>query len=139
MEHGLETEQLRRLLRTLRADRGANHAPKTGLVMSDGLAIWLYGEEVARIERTRNRRLRLTYSASALRTYELGTPVLSLSLPVSPRPFPNEVTTSFLDGLLPEGDALRAIAEDLDLRATDTYSLISALGRDCAGCTRDPT
>lgn len=101
--------------------------------MSDGLVIWLYGEEVARIERTRNRRLRLTYSASALRTYELGTPVLSLSLPVSPRPFPNEVTTSFLDGLLPEGDALRAIAEDLDLRATDTYSLISALGRDCAG------
>jgi serine/threonine-protein kinase HipA len=100
--------------------------------MSGALAVWLYGQNVARVERNRGR-LRLTYTEAALRTYELGVPLLSLTLPVSPRAFPAGVVTSFLSGLLPEGDALRVIAEDLDLRSTDTYGLISALGRDCAG------
>ena len=39
----------------------------------------------------------------------------------------------FLDGLLPEGDARRSLAADLDLLASDTFELIRALGRDCAG------
>jgi serine/threonine-protein kinase HipA len=35
--------------------------------------------------------------------------------------------------LLPEGDSRRAIAEDFNLRADDTFGLAAALGRDCAG------
>ena len=40
---------------------------------------------------------------------------------------------AFLDGLLPEDDQRRAIAQDLRLLADDTFGLIRALGRECAG------
>jgi serine/threonine-protein kinase HipA len=43
------------------------------------------------------------------------------------------VVRSFLDGLLPEEDSRRLIAQDLGLRADDTFALARALGRDCAG------
>jgi serine/threonine-protein kinase HipA len=56
-----------------------------------------------------------------------------MTLPVRPDAYPQGATRVFLDGLLPEGDARRALAEDLRLRADDTYGLIRALGRDCAG------
>jgi serine/threonine-protein kinase HipA len=48
-------------------------------------------------------------------------------------PYPNAVTSWFLDGLLPEGAPRQAIAADRHLRADDTFGLISELGRDCAG------
>jgi serine/threonine-protein kinase HipA len=56
-----------------------------------------------------------------------------LSLPLTSRRYPHGVVRAFLEGLLPEGEPRRALAADLDLRAGDTYGLIRALGRDCAG------
>lgn len=100
--------------------------------MADKLAVWLYGEHVASIERDR-RGSRLTYTDTALERYPLGTPLLTLSLPVATRTYPQGVVRSFLDGLLPEGEARRAIARDVGESASDTYGLIRVLGRDCAG------
>jgi serine/threonine-protein kinase HipA len=100
--------------------------------MGDGLAIWLYGDRVALVEQEQ-RRLRLSYTHAALTRYPLGLPLLSLSLPLSPRRYPNDVVRAFLDGLLPEGDARSAVAAEVDLLASDTYGLARALGRDCAG------
>ena len=100
--------------------------------MEDELSVWLYGARVAVIGRERDR-LRLTYSEEALTTYPLGTPLLSLSLPVSSRRYTHGVVRPFLDGLLPEGTSRRAIANDLHVNASDTYGLIRLLGRDCAG------
>jgi serine/threonine-protein kinase HipA len=100
--------------------------------MAGQLAVWLYGQIVATIDSER-RRLRLRYTPPALSRYPGGTPLLSLTLPVSAAPFGSGVVRLFLDGLLPEGDPRRAIAEDLGLRADDTFGLIRALGRDCAG------
>ncbi len=100
--------------------------------MADELAVWLYGEQVAAIDLHRGR-LRLLYTADALSRYELGTPLLSLSLPVSERRYTQGIVRPFIDGLLPEGDARKAIARDIGVRADDTYGLIRELGRDCAG------
>jgi serine/threonine-protein kinase HipA len=100
--------------------------------MSDRLAIWLYDTKVATVELER-RRMRLRYTAEAIQSFPAGAPLLSLQLTVRQERFPNRVARSFLDGLLPEGDARRLIAEDLSLRADDTFGLIRALGRDCAG------
>jgi len=100
--------------------------------VEDELSVWLYGARVAVIGRERDR-LRLTYSEEALTTYPLGTPLLSLSLPVSSRRYTHGVVRPFLDGLLPEGTSRRAIAYDLHVNASDTYGLIRLLGRDCAG------
>jgi serine/threonine-protein kinase HipA len=100
--------------------------------MSDRLAIWLYDTKVATVELER-RRMRLRYTAEAVQSFPAGTPLLSLQLTVGQERFSNGVVRSFLDGLLPEGDARRLIAEDLSLRADDTFGLAGALGRDCAG------
>ena len=70
--------------------------------MADGLAVWLYGQPVAIVEEER-RRLRLAYTSEALNRYALGTPLLSLSLPVRPERHTQRVVRPFLDGLLPEG------------------------------------
>lgn len=77
--------------------------------------------------------MRLRYTEKAIQIYDLGVPLLSLSLPMSTHDFPNGVVQPFVRGLLPEGDALLAIADQLDLRASDSYGLIAALGQDCAG------
>jgi serine/threonine-protein kinase HipA len=100
--------------------------------MADDLTVWLYGINTATITEVRNR-LRLVYTGDALIEYALGTPVLSVALPLTDVHFAQGPTRAFLDGLLPEGESRRVIAEDFNLRATDTYGLIRALGRDCAG------
>ncbi len=100
--------------------------------MADRLAVWLYDVKVAIIERDR-RRLKLEYLPETFEIIPLGTPLLSLSLPLTSERFGNEVVRRFLDGLLPEGDARRSLAEKLGLRADESFGLISALGRDCAG------
>lgn len=101
--------------------------------MPDELAVWLYGLRVATIDQARGGRPRLTYTQAALDRYPLGSPLLSLSLPVRVERFPQGVVRAFLDGLLPEGAARRAIARDVGTAPTDTVGLIRALGRDCAG------
>jgi serine/threonine-protein kinase HipA len=100
--------------------------------VADELAVWLYGDRVATIEPAR-RRPRLRYTEDALARYALGTPLLSLSLPVSNRRYPQGVVRAFLDGLLPEGESRKSIARDVGVHADDTYGLIRELGRDCAG------
>ena len=100
--------------------------------MADDLAVWLYGDQVAIIERVRGRP-RLHYTQQALDRYPLGLPLLSLALPLTPQPYSQGVVVPFLDGLLPEGDARRAVADDFNVKASDTFGLIRALGRDCAG------
>jgi serine/threonine-protein kinase HipA len=100
--------------------------------VTDQLAIWLHGVQVAVVHRER-RRLQLSYTPDALRLYPLGAPLLSLSLPLTRERYTQAVVHPFLDGLLPEGDSRRVLAEKLNLLSSDTYGLIRALGRDCAG------
>ena len=101
--------------------------------MAGALAIWLYGHQVAIVEKQRNNRLRLSYTEYALDNYEGGTPLLSLAFPVTRERYPNAATRAFLDGLLPEGEPRRVIAQDLDLPASDVFGLLAVLGKDTAG------
>jgi serine/threonine-protein kinase HipA len=100
--------------------------------VADGLAVWLDDLRVADIYQER-RRLRLVYTEEAMQRYALGVPLLSLSLPLTGQRYPHGVVRAFLDGLLPEGDARQAIARDVGVERDDTYGLIRAIGRDCAG------
>ena len=100
--------------------------------MAGKLSVWLYGMRVASIDQERGR-LRLTYTEQALGRYPPGVPLLSLSLPLTPQRYTHGVVRPFLDGLLPEGEARRAAANDFNVLSEDTYGLVRALGRDCAG------
>jgi serine/threonine-protein kinase HipA len=75
----------------------------------------------------------MSYTSEALERYELGVPVLSLSLPLTEQRYPQGVVRAFLDGLLPEGEARKVLARDFGIRESDTFGLLRALGRDCAG------
>ena len=101
--------------------------------MPDQLAIWLYGRKVAVVEQPRPRTMRLAYTAEAIEHFTLGTPLLSLNLPLVTTSYANGVTTAFLDGLLPEGGTRDSMAAKLELVASDTFGLIRELGRECAG------
>jgi serine/threonine-protein kinase HipA len=97
--------------------------------MAEELAVWLNGTRIAVID----RRLRMAYTDDALRQYQLGVPLLCLSLPLRDEPYPQGVVRAFLDGLLPESAARRTVAKDFGVRENDTFGLIQALGRDSAG------
>lgn len=100
--------------------------------MADELAVWLYGVRVAVIDQQRER-LRLTYTEDALDQHPLGTPLLSFSLALRRERYTHGVVRPFLDGLLPEGEARKTVARKFGVDGDDTYDLIRAIGRDCAG------
>jgi serine/threonine-protein kinase HipA len=78
-------------------------------------------------------RLALVYSDEARDTYDVNTPLLSVALPVRPETFKDAKVRPFFDGLLPEGEARRMLAYDFRVSEDDTFGLLRALGRDCAG------
>jgi serine/threonine-protein kinase HipA len=98
----------------------------------DRLQVWLQAVHVADVERRRrsDTRLRLRYAEAALDRWPLNTPVISCSLPLSERPA-NAIP--FLRGLLPEGDALAALAAHAQVSIIDTFELFERYGRDVAG------
>lgn len=71
------------------------------------LDIWLEDELVAQVTERRTGRFQLRYTDAALARWPLGRPLLSVSMPLVPSPHPPGVVGPFLEGLLPEGEALR--------------------------------
>jgi len=103
------------------------------MVVGEELAVWLYGTRVAVIDRDRRGRPTLQYTDEALERYPLGTPLLSLAMPLVRQRYAQGVTRALLDGLLPEGEPRTVIANDVGVDRDDTFGLIRELGRDCAG------
>lgn len=100
--------------------------------MPESLQVWLDGLHVADIERRRRSdvRLRLRYTGQALERWPQNTPLISCSLPLGSRPAD---ALPFLKGLLPEGDALAALAARAETSVIDTFGLLERYGRDIAG------
>ncbi|MPZ70352.1 MAG: type II toxin-antitoxin system HipA family toxin [Actinobacteria bacterium] len=100
--------------------------------MADELDVWLYGIRVASVRR-QGGRLRLAYTDDAFERFPLGAPLLSMSLPLTSGPHSQGVVRPFLDGLLPEGESRAVVANDFGVYRDDTFGLVRALGRECAG------
>ncbi len=101
---------------------------------SPHLAVLLDGEVVAEVDRGRSGALRLTFTKAARRP---GRTPLSLSLPTSTGTITGTPVETFLDGLLPDNDAVRrAIARVHGADANDTLSLLAAVGQDCPGAVQ---
>lgn len=95
------------------------------------LAVHMYGERIGDLTKSRGL-LRFVYSDDAM-SRGIGTPLLSVSLPVQRTAYRGEPVEAFFDGLLPEGEALRMLAYDFKVGDDDTVGLLAQLGRDCAG------
>jgi serine/threonine-protein kinase HipA len=96
----------------------------------DKLDVYLHGTLAGTLERISHARLRFTYDEAWVGGER---PPLSLSLPVRAEPYGHEECAPFFEGLLPEGDFLRAIARTLHVSAANSFELLTELGGECAG------
>jgi serine/threonine-protein kinase HipA len=94
------------------------------------LGVWLGGVEIAQLEQNRPYAIRCRYSDEALARWPASSPVISCSLPLGARPAD---AAAFCIGLLPEGQALEALAARARLPVNDTFGLLARYGRDVAG------
>lgn len=102
----------------------------------NALNIWMNGERVGTWRVGRNARHRLDYAPS-WRASPRSRP-LSLSLPfTADNRLEGEVVRNYFDNLLPDSDGIRKrISARFKTRGTDAFSLLQAIGRDCAGAVQ---
>lgn len=96
----------------------------------DRLEVYLHGGVAGILERRSQARLRFAYGSDWVKAERQP---LSLSLPVRAEPYEHEECAPFFEGLLPEGDFLKAIARTLHVSATNPFQLLTELGGECAG------
>lgn len=98
--------------------------------MSDLLDVYLHGERAGTLER--RSQARLTFSYSEAWVEERCAPI-SLSLPVREEAYDHEDCAPFFEGLLPEGEFLKAISRTLHVSARNPFQLLAEIGGECAG------
>lgn len=98
---------------------------------SPGLVCWMNGDRVGTWNQSRGQD-QFTYHPEWL-TAPHRRPI-SLSLPLRGQPHRGPVVTAYFENLLPELPEVRMrLAERLGLDSPDPRSLLTELGRDCAG------
>jgi serine/threonine-protein kinase HipA len=76
----------------------------------------------------------MEWRAEGIERWGLGSPALSVGLPVGAPIGPRDMRgLDFFENMLPEGPALARMAALADVRSVNTYGILSAFGRDCAG------
>ena len=98
------------------------------------LIIWMNGERVGTWRRLSDNEEEFTYDRQWVDSPNARP--ISLSLPISMErsAIRSEAVKSFFENLLPENESLRQhLARRFNVRADDTFSLLSAIGRDCIG------
>ena len=94
------------------------------------LGVWLLGERAGTLW-LENGGLRFRYDTHWLE--HSGVVALSQSLPLQVEAFDDRVCRPFFAGLLPEGELRRRIAQQCQLSQANDFSLLAAIGGDCAG------
>ncbi len=93
-----------------------------------------YDTPVAALTRGPEFRILLEWRAEAIDRWGLGSPAQSVGLPIgSPTGSKDMRGLDFFEDILPEGQPLERMAALAGVRPVDTYGLLRAFGRDCAG------
>lgn len=102
--------------------------------MTDRLVAWLYDTPVATLMRGPEFRIRLEWRPEGIERWGLGSPALSVGLPIGAPTGPRDMRgLDFLENILPEGPALERMSVLAGVRPVDTYGILAAFGHDCAG------
>jgi serine/threonine-protein kinase HipA len=102
--------------------------------VADRLVAWLYDTPVAVLMPRPEFRIQLEWRAEGIERWGLGSPVLSVGLPIGAPVGPRDMRgLDFFENMLPEGPALARMAVLAAVRPVDTYGILRAFGRDCAG------
>lgn len=90
------------------------------------LAVWLSDKLIGVLEQDVSGRMSFTYSS-------FKSPV-SLSMPLREEPYDDTTCEAFFGGLLPESDTARQlIGKRFGVNGRNSFSLLRAIGRECAG------
>jgi serine/threonine-protein kinase HipA len=102
--------------------------------VADRLVAWLYDTPVAVLTAGPQFRIQLEWRAEGIERWGLGSPVLSVGLPIgAPTGSRDMRGLDFFENMLPEGPALARMADLAGVRPVDSYGILKAFGRDCAG------
>ncbi len=102
--------------------------------MADQLVAWLHDTPVAVLMRGPEFRIRLEWRQEGIERLGLGSRALSVGLPIGTPTGPRDMRgLDFFENVLPEGPALERMAALAGVRPVDTYGILAAFGRDCAG------
>ncbi len=96
------------------------------------LAVYLADKRIGTITPSRDAQYVFAYTPEIVAAVR-GEAVLSMSLPVRAELFDEVASRPFFEGILPEGDIREQIAARLKLSRQNSFGLLAALGRDCAG------
>ena len=95
--------------------------------------MYLGDQLVAEVTTPRTGKMTLTYRPELVEAQEVGALVLSAALPLRADRFSPSEAAPFLEGLLPDGWARAGLEQRFDVHRVDSFSLLAAVGRDCAG------
>jgi serine/threonine-protein kinase HipA len=102
--------------------------------VADRLTAWLHGTPVAVLAPAPEFRIRMEWHAEGIARWGLGSPALSVALPIGTPIGPRDLRSlDFFENVLPEGTALARMAALAGVRPVNTYGILAAFGRDCAG------
>ena len=100
----------------------------------DELVVWLYGTPIARLRRSANLRIAMSWSEEGIARWGRGVRILSTSLALGdPLPPRDDRPLDFFENLLPEGPAREAMARFARVSPYDTFGILAEWGRECAG------
>ncbi|MFN8152172.1 MAG: type II toxin-antitoxin system HipA family toxin [Solirubrobacterales bacterium] len=94
------------------------------------LDVHLHDRRLGTLERIEGGRLRFTYDGGVEADMR---PPLSLSLPVRTEAYEDAECRGYFSGLLPEGGFLRGVARAFGVSASNAFSVLDAIGGECAG------
>jgi HipA-like protein len=101
--------------------------------VADWLVAWLYDTPVAVLVRGPEFRIRLEWRPEGIERWGLGSPALSVGLPIGAPVGPRDTRgLDFFENILPEGPALERMAALARVRPVDTYGILAAFGRAMA-------
>ena len=102
------------------------------------LRVELYGHLVGHLRGTDWRSFDFRTAREAFERFELGSTVLSESVPLDPVPSRSRADRrrTYFAELLPEGRILTRLAAAIDVREHDVVPLLAAYGRDVAGAVQ---
>jgi HipA-like protein len=104
--------------------------------VADRLVAWLYDTPVAVLSPAPEFRISLEWRAEGIERWGLGQAVFSVAIPIGSPTGPRDMRgLDFFENMLPEGPALIRMAALAGVRPVDTYGILQAFGRDCAGAT----
>lgn len=97
------------------------------------LVVWLCGRAVADLVMGRKSVPELCYRHDYVAEKGEGALGLSIPLPVAARRYRGDSVAWWMEGLLPEGETRTSLERFFRVRRGDSFALLAALGRDCAG------